>query len=186
MTETTGESQANRVECRATKDTAVRLFIVTAMLLALGIYCGYDGYYAKDEKGNEKYPYAAPGEDINTWAKWGFNHYGPFVFIPAGLVLAFLAVRSLTTHIEANDTGIGYLGKDKIPWGQITSLDASKLKDKQILYLHHGDGGKMTLDAYKITHFKDLVAFVETHVPESAKPEGGGGADASADDEQPE
>ncbi len=182
MTETAGESQANRVECRATKDIAVRLFIVAAMLLALGIYCTYDGYFAKDEKGNDKYPYGAPGENINTWATWAFNHYGPFIFIPAGLVLAFLAARSLTRHIEADDTGIGYLGKDKIPWGQVTSLDASKLKDKQILHLHHGDGGQLTLDAYKVTNFKDLVAFVETHVPESAKPDVGGSDDASAVD----
>ncbi len=45
------------------------------------------------------------------------------------------------------------------------------MQSKQILYLHHGQHEKLTLDGYKLKNFCDLVAFTEEIVPESAKPD---------------
>ncbi len=41
----------------------------------------------------------------------------------------------------------------------------------RILYLHHGQDQKLTLDGYKLKNFRDLVAFIEERVPEAAKRE---------------
>ncbi len=165
MNETYDKTQLLQVECTATRETAVRMFIIAAMLLGLGAYCVYDGYIV------DKYPYKPFDEDINAWATWAFNQYGPYVFIPAGLIVIFFAIRSLRRRLIADDDGIGYAGKDKIPWGQITALDASVLQSKQILYLRHGQDKKLALDGYKLNNFRDLVAFIEERVPKSAKPE---------------
>ena len=64
-----------------------------------------------------------------------------------------------------DELGIGYLGKPKIPWSEVTGLDAAELQDKQILHLLHNQGQKLTLDGYKLKNFKELVAFVESRVP---------------------
>lgn len=158
------DAQAEQVECPATKDTAVRLFIVAAMALGAGIYCLYDAIV-------DKYPYKPFDENINDWANWAFNHYGPYVFIPVGLIFAAFAVRSLTRRLTADQEGIGYAGKDKIAWKDITALDASLLESKQILRLRHGQDKLLTLDAYKLKNFRDMVAFIEARVPEGAKPQ---------------
>ena len=164
MNKTYEKTQLLQVTCTAAKDTAVRLFIGAAMALGAGIYCLYDDIIGK-------YPYKPFEEDINDWATWAFNHYGPYVFIPMGLILAAFAVRSLTRRLTADEEGIGYAGKAKIPWSEITALDASVLQAKQILTLHHGQDKKLTLDGYKLKNFRDLVAFIEARVPEAAKRE---------------
>lgn len=150
------------IECRATKDPSVRLFILAAMLVGFGVYCLID-----DLSG--KYPYVPAAEDINQWATWGLNHFGPYVFIPPGVLAAVLAFRGLKRVFTADAGGLGYLGKDKIAWSQITRLDGSLLQEKGILLIEYGRGKQLKLCDWKLTNFKALVAFIESHVPESAR-----------------
>ncbi len=167
MNNTCENTQPIQVECRATKDTAVRLFIIAAMLIGMGVYCFIDAYV------RDKYPppEAWDMEHINEAAGYALNHFGPYLFLPVGLILIVFAIRSVTRRLIADEDGIGYAGKARIPWSQITSLDASVLQSKQILYVRHGRDKKLTLDGYKLSGFRDLVAFAEARVPEAAKRE---------------
>lgn len=149
---------AGRVECPAAKDPAVRLFIGAAMALAFGLWMAYDAYVAK------KYPYPEP-YNINDFSKHVLNHYGPFVFVPLGLALAIWGIVTMRRVLVADGEGIGYRGKDKLVWGDITSVDASKLKGKGILVLQAGPVASVVLDSWKLLNFRELVAFVEAHLP---------------------
>jgi len=152
----------DRVECPATKDPAVRLFIVAAMLIGFGGYTVYDHYIL----GN--YPYPQPYE-LNPCLKYLFNHYIPFLLIPPGLVALIWGLRFLIRRLVADAEGIGYSGGQKVLWGDVKELDASLLKTKQILCLRYGEGRKLILDAWKLENFRDLVALIETRVPAGTK-----------------
>ena len=153
----------SRVECRATKDPSVRRFILAAILLGLGVYCFVDHYVLG------KYPYPEKGaSDINKYATYLLNHYGPFVFIPPGIVLAVWGVLMLGRRLVADQEGIGYVGKQKVPWTSVRSLDTTKLADKGILGLRYdADGADRTLvlDSWKLQNFRELVKLVEQKVP---------------------
>jgi len=140
MSDTSTEVAANRVECPPAKDPAVRLFILAAMLIGLGLYCGYDAFFTN------QYPYAKPGEDVNKFLKWAFNNVGAVVFMPLGVVPLVLAIVFLRRRLMADEEGIGYAGRQKISWDKIERLDADKLKGKGILDLYY-DGGKKQLAA---------------------------------------
>ena len=166
MTETADDQQAprqpaadkqtpSRVECPATKDPAVRVFIMAAMALAFGLWCAYDAYVL------DKYPY---GEAVNEMASWAFNHFLPVVLVPVGLILLVKGVLMLRRVLVADAEGIGYVGKSKIAWGEVTELDASDLADKKILRLS-GTDRTLVLDSWKLQNFPQLVAVVEAHVP---------------------
>lgn len=156
-------SGSERLEVQASKDTAVRLFIVAAMLIIFGAWCFYEGHIA------DVYEYKPFSEDINAWATWALNYYGGFVFVPPGLILAGLAIRSMSRKLVADSEKIRY-GSRTVAWSDVTKLDASQLKSKQILDLEvTGDAEPLRLDGYKLQDFKEVVAFVETHVPGSAK-----------------
>jgi hypothetical protein len=157
-----GTQPGDRVECRATKDPAVRLFIVAAMLIGFGTYTVLDHYVW----GN--YPYPKP-YSLNPYLKYLFNHYVPCVLIPLGTLALVWGVRFLCRRLIADAEGIGYAGGVKILWTDVKELDASTLKSKQILCLRHGDGRRLVLDAWKLENFRDLVAMVEAHVPAAAR-----------------
>ncbi len=153
----TPASSPERVECPATKDPAVRLFILAGMLIAFGAYCFIDGYVL------DKYPHKSLSEDINVWANWALNHYGPFVLIPPGILFAVWGVVFLRRKLVADANGIGYAGRQQIAWDKIEKLDASRLASKGILELYYGTAKPLKLDSWKLRNFKPLVAFVESH-----------------------
>jgi len=158
MSDASSESDSTGVECPAAKDPAVRLFILAAMLLALGLYCLYDGHIKK------AYPYEPFAEDMNAWLTWAFNYYGPFVFIPPAVVVVGIALLYLRRVMVADDEGIGYKGKTKTAWSDVQSLDASRLEAKGILLLNCSGGKRIKLDSWKLRNFRELVALVETKV----------------------
>jgi len=164
MSEQAQDQQApTRVECRASKDPAVRRFIFAAILLALGVYCLVDAYILK------KYPYPKGGSsDVNAYMAYLFNHYGPFLFVPAGLALVVSAVVFLRRRLVADEEGIGYVGKERIPWTAVRSLDTARLREKGILGLRYDVGGEekaMVLDSWKLQNFRELVMLVEKKAP---------------------
>jgi len=158
-------SAAGRVECPAKKDPAVRLFIMAGIFLGFGLWCVV-------ERGKYPAPDAWDVEHINEAAGHALNHYGPYLFIPVGLFFLGRGVRALRRVLIADEEGIGYRGREKLPWSQITALDAGRLRSKGILTLHYGSDGKLVLDSWKLQNFRGLIALVEQKVPPEAQPQG--------------
>jgi len=160
MTESTNPPTPERVECSAAKDPAIRKLIMSALLLGFGLYCFYEAYIL------DLYPYPSGSGNINELMGWAFNRVlGPFVFIPAGLAILAWTIWSLRLKLVADSEGIGYEGGRKTSWDQITELDASRI-EKGWLFLHVGTDRKITLDSWKLQNFKQLVAFVESVIPD--------------------
>jgi hypothetical protein len=147
----------DRVECPAARDPAVRLFIGAGIALAMGIWCILD---------LSNYPYAPPGEDINQFAGWAFNHglaiLGPLI----GLIVLVLALRFMKRTLVADSDGLGYVGKEKMAWDGIESVDATLLKDKGVVIVKPSKGDELKLDGWKLQNFKPLIALLERKVPE--------------------
>jgi len=147
-----------RVECRAAKDPAVRLFIFAAMLIGIGFWFFLDAYVWK------KYP-AEGIENINDAFTYYLNHIGGIAFPILGLIPLVWGMIFLRRRLIADEEGIGYAGGQKIPWSEIRALDSSKLASKGILYLKYDSGGKqgtLKLDSWKLQGFRELVALVES------------------------
>jgi len=160
MSEAPDSAGPSSVRCPAAKDPPVRVFIVTAMLIGIGVWCTADALGGKYQK-----PKVWDFKHINEIAGYVFNHFTPWIALPAGILLLIVGVRMLRRVLLADPQGIGYVGKDGLAWDQIEKLDASQLKGKGILHLVGKDGRKLTLDSWKLTNFRDLVAFVESHLP---------------------
>lgn len=149
-----------KVECPAVKDTAVRLFIGAAMLIGFGSWCFVDGYIRNTVKKEDI-------DGINKAATYYLNNVGGIVFPLAGLIPLAFGIRSMRRRLVADDDGIGYVGKAKIPWSTVKSLDASKLAEKGVLILNWDDDGaqtKLALCSWKLEKFRELVALVESKV----------------------
>ena len=155
MNDLSSEMPVDSVECRTSRDAAVRTFILAAMLIGAGIWCWSDP---------REPPEAWDLKNINDAAAYVLNNWGPYLFMPVGLIFAIRGILFLNRRIIADGEGIGYVGK-KIAWSEITGLDATRLEAKGILLLHYGQGKTLTLDSWKLQNFRDLVAFIETHVP---------------------
>ena len=158
MNENAPASEDRRIVCPATRDGAVRWFIIAAKAVAFAIWCYTDRKkYKKPEQWDAKH--------INEAAGYVMNHYSPYVLIPAGVVFLALGLRSLRRKLVADTEGIGYVGREKVPWSAVTALDASQLQEKQILHLRHGQGQTLRLDGYRLRNFRELVEFVEERAP---------------------
>jgi hypothetical protein len=155
MDETTSTPD-KQIVCPTRRDSVLRLVIIGVVLLGFGIWCMID---------LGKYPHKPFSEDINAWGKWATNFYGSFVCPILGAAMLIWAFLALRRKLVADEQGIGYAGKEKIPWSDVTGLDTSDLQDRQILYLQHGQGQKLKLDGYKLQDFKELLAFLESRVP---------------------
>ncbi|MHC4981899.1 MAG: hypothetical protein ACYTF6_01865 [Planctomycetota bacterium] len=165
------EAQHDHVECGATKDPAVRWgFIPAAILIGYGLYCAHDAFLT------DKFPYAKPSESFNKFAYWAFNHFGAFVFTLLGIYALVWGILFLRRRLIADEGGIGYAGKSKVPWEKVERLDTAKLEKKGILCLHHEGGKKLKLDSWKLRNFKELVTIIEKHVgAKGERPAGGEG-----------
>ncbi len=170
MNDSAAKAAPTSVECRASKDSAVRLFIGAVALVAVGLYCVYDGYFhmVKDDAGNMVPKYPAPAawdmDHINDAATYSLNHFGPYLFIPLGLLLAALAFRTLKRFVVADNEGLVVNGRAKVPWSEFTGIDASLLDAKGLLTLQRKDAPGVKLDRYHYRGFRDLVAFIEARV----------------------
>jgi hypothetical protein len=161
MTEQARDRQVpSKVVCPAAKDPVVRLFIFAAILIGFGIWCFVDGYLKE----------GPPREDlkgINQVVTWYLNHVGGIVLPIAGIVPLVWGLLFLRRRLLADEEGLGYAGKEKVPWTAVKSLDTSRLASKGILTLHYessGQEGTLVLDGWKLQNFRDLVALVERKV----------------------
>lgn len=159
MNESDESPQTDRVECTARKDPAVNLFIVAAMGIGFGIWCLTD---------MRPPPESWDLDHINEASAYLLNNWGPLLFMPIGLIALIWGILFLRRKLVATAEGIGYEGKQQVPWSRVTRLDASLLRSKNILKLHHGGAKPLTLDSWKLNNFKAMVAFVEQHVPPEA------------------
>ncbi|MCY2931200.1 MAG: hypothetical protein NTV86_17270 [Planctomycetota bacterium] len=156
MTETPTQTNPDRIECKATKDPIVRLFILAAMLIGFGLYC----FMTREGT------YTAPGKDLNKFLSWAMGEYGPFVCIPPGVLVAMAAFLAARKRLVADAQGIGFAGGEKIAWSAITAVDAGLLQSKGLLFIHAtGQAKPLRLCDWKLTDFKPMVAFLEAHLP---------------------
>lgn len=165
MTDTNDKSQGSQMVSPASKDALIRPLIIAVALIGVGIWCYSDrSSYPAPEAWNVKH--------INDAAGYVLNHIiGPYLLIPLGVIFGIYALMMSRRKVVADEHGIGYAGKDKLSWSDIKNVDASRLQDKQILYLEHV-AGKMKLDGYKLDNFKPLVEMIEAKVnPQTPTPE---------------
>jgi hypothetical protein len=158
-TEHIEQQPPQHVECSPAKDPAIRVFIAAAMFLGFGVWCLFD---------MNKYdpPAAWDMRNINQASKYVMNHYGGFVLVPIGLVLAISGVVFLRRKLLADGEGIGYKGKDKIAWDAVAELDAKQLKSKGIVYLRVEGNKGLKLDSWKLTKFRELLKLLEAKIPQ--------------------
>ncbi len=159
--QTQNDEVPTKAECPATREPAVRLFIVAAILIGFGLWCVVDVHV------NKKYPWKEDG-NISDVFTYYFNHGGAVAFPLMGLIPLGLAIVSLRKKLVADDEGIGYTCKEKISWDKVRSLDSTQLADKGILRLHYESAGgekTLVLDSWKLQNFRSLVQIVEKKVP---------------------
>lgn len=147
----------DQVTCKAAKDPAVRVFILAAMCLGFGGWCFMDRH-------NHLKPEIWDAKHINEIFGYYLNNFGFWLLIPLGILVAILGFRMLKRVLTADAEGIGYKGKERFLWEDYTELDASKLKEKGLLEIYFKHGHKIVLDSWKLTNFKQLVAFVEEKI----------------------
>ena len=134
----------------------MRLFIGAAMLAGMAIWCLTD---------LRATPKDWSFDSINEIAGYLLNNWGPVVFFPAALLLALRAVMFLRRTLVADQEGIGYVGKDKLAWGDVRSVDTLRFDKKGVLallYQRDGQDKRLVLDGWKLQNFKDLLKLVET------------------------
>ena len=148
-------TQVAEVICPATKEPSIRVFIMALLLLGFAVYCFIDQH---------KYPYPSEFGLNNETIGYALNHWSPYVFIPAGIVLAGWGVVLLHRRVHANAKGIGYSGKEMILWGDVMSIDATRLKSKGLIHIDTNKGARLTLDSWKIQDFRQLLEVVEKNV----------------------
>jgi len=161
MTEVPKPTTPRQAEFPASKEPAVRWFIIGLVLVAMGGWCLVDAYVF------DKYPAPAQGEEdyTNKFMKYLFNHWGPVLFVPLGLVCFAVGGRAMRQVLIVDAAGVGYAGKAKHRWEQVKELDRSKLDDKGLLVLHFDDGESLTLDSWKLKYFRELLEFLEARCP---------------------
>ena len=152
------EAEPTRVEARPTRDPAVRTFIVAAMLLGFAVWCLLD---------RRPRPEAWDAKHINHVFAYLLNNIGPFLFVPAGLAFLIRGIVYLGRRLQADHQGIGFAGREKIPWEKVTGVDATALKAKGVLRIMSGDQEQMKLCDWHWPReqFRGVVALIERHVP---------------------
>jgi hypothetical protein len=154
---TPAEPPADRVECPATREGAVRWAIFGLVMFGFSIWTIVDHYVLG------KFPYPEPYE-LNAYLKYLFNAYIAVILIPLGIVAIPMMVRAWRRRLVADAEGIGYVGKQKIRWQDVERLDAELLEEKGVVKLYHSGGRKLKLDAWRLRNFKELVGFIEKRV----------------------
>ena len=154
-------TQANQpvpaqVTCSATRDGAVRKFLVATMMLVMGVLCLRDGYFVA-QKNDE-------ASELNRKAYLLFNQGGGIVLPLLGLAGLVWGVRDLRRVLVADAEGIGYVGKKRIAWSEVTALDAADAGKGVLRLNYRGDGREETLvlDRLRLRNFRELAQLLES------------------------
>jgi hypothetical protein len=153
-------TQSEKVVAPPSRDPTVRYTIIAIALVGVGAWCAHDIFILG------KHPY---GTDINTFSNWAFNWGGMILGPLAGIAALIYIKLVLRRQAVADAQGVGFAGKERIAWDRIHRIDAQKLRDKGILDLYYDQGRKLSLDSWKLTNFKPLVAYIEAHLPADVK-----------------
>jgi hypothetical protein len=156
MSEASAGQETTRIEAPSSSDPFIRKMIIALVVLGFGIYTIIDHYFLGNFKDDP---------DFNLHMKFLFNHYIPYLLVPMGLAILVLAMILRSRRLQADGNGIGYAGKPRIAWNEITKVDATLLAEKGLLTIFYGQGKKWKLDSYNFRNFKAVVAFLEKHVP---------------------
>jgi hypothetical protein len=148
-----------RVECRASREPAVRKIIVAAMLMGMAAVCFADRNNWPRPEANEW-----NWDNPSKVAGYVANNWGPWLMFPLGVAILAWALLGLRRKLLADESGIGYVGGRKIAWSQVDQLDARKLQSKGFVVLRAA-GRRMVLDSYHLTNFREMMSLVERQVP---------------------
>jgi hypothetical protein len=163
MSETNDKPRQEQVECPPARDPAVNMFILAGILLAFGFWCFYEAFILG------KYPYPkGPEPTVNDLFGYYLNNWGGIILPLGGLVPLALGIRFLRRVLVADADGIRMPGKPTVAWKDVKRLDATDLAKKGIIRLDFGQAKPLVLDSWRLKNFKNLVAFVEKHVPADA------------------
>jgi hypothetical protein len=124
------------------------LGIAVALVLGFGLYSVY-------ELATGEYDRAAQVES------WYFTVACAAVLTPVGLVLLVMLIGRSRRRLVADGEGIGYAGRRKVGWEEITRL---VIRGKGLVDVHYGGGdreGVLTLDSYYLKSYDALMAFVD-------------------------
>lgn len=148
-----------QVTCPAARDPSVRKFAVAGLLIAFGIWCLRDGYFVtkKDEGVDE----------LNKKAFLMFNRSAGIALPPIGLVFLVWGLRDMRRVLVTDDDGIGYVGKKRIAWSEVTALDATDAAKGLIRLNYRQDGQEKTLvlDRLRLRNFRELAQLLENRLP---------------------
>ena len=155
MNDTKENAGLTHVTCPPEKDLAIRIFIFAAIMIGFAVWCYMD---------RRELPEAWTLEHINDAAAYLLNNWGPVVLVPIGIIAAVVGFKHLSLTLEADENGIGYVGKEKIAWTDIVEVDASQLKSKGLILVNAGEK-KLKLRSGDMENFRELAALIEKSIP---------------------
>ncbi|NLF32750.1 MAG: hypothetical protein GX591_17895 [Planctomycetes bacterium] len=146
--EQTASSAPASVECGFAGEPAIRWAVPTALALGFGIYSIYEWATGKFDRAVQP-------------TTWYFTVGCALLLPPVGLALLGVLVVRLRRRLVADGEGIGYAGRQKVGWDQVTRL---VLRGKGLVDLHYQADGRdevMTLDSYYLKNYDALMALVD-------------------------
>lgn len=149
------------VECGLGKGRKIQLLFGLVLVLAFGIWCGYDGWL------NEDYQPGGKKENNRLFSQAAAIACGVGV-----LVLVGWFARASRTRVVADDDGIDVNGKIRIAWSELTKADDSKY-DKGLVRLYYEHGGQKReylVDSYATNRFDEFLDEVSRHRPDVLAP----------------
>ena len=136
------------VECPLATEPLVRSGLIIALVLGYGLYSIYELAVGKYDRATQA-------------TYWYFTVACAVLLTPAGLVVVGLLIRRLRRRLVADSEGIGYVGREKIGWADVTKL---VIGGKGLVDLHYQADGQeevLTLDSYYLKHYDALMAIVD-------------------------
>jgi hypothetical protein len=121
------------IEATYSKYKRQNFIIGIVLLLGLGIYCTYDGYF--NEKFREKHT-SIEGKPDGTLV---FNQKAPFFCLAGAVALAIWLQAAKNRKVVAESDGIVINGKEKIAYQSIEKIDKTYFESKDYFVVTYKD-----------------------------------------------
>ena len=114
------------------KRNNLKIYIV--VLLALTLWCVYDGYI------NQEWIAEHTNPDGTAQPYLTANRQGPFYLVGLSILLAIKFFMVKDKKIIAQENELIVSGKEKIPYDAIEKIDKAKFKEKGVFTITYKDG----------------------------------------------
>ena len=119
--------------------------LAIAICLGLSIWCIYDGYF------NKKFIEKHTNADGSNQTYLIFNRNGPFVLVPAAIMIAVWMAVACKKNLVADDNQIIINNKTTIKYDDIEAVDKTHFKQKGFFTITH----KNNLDKLETVKISD-------------------------------